>query len=93
MARSRAAARVGVLGLVAILGWPGCALESFSTPSPGSVLPFPATPTASVAKRTLQQSTMKRRARPEHLRRNAPNILIVLVDDVGFGIAATMYTQ
>ena len=51
----------------------------------GSVLPFPPVPSASVAAPTLQDSTHKRRAEANHLPANAPNVLIVLMDDVGFG--------
>ena len=51
----------------------------------GSVLPFPPVPSASVAAPTLQESTHKRRAEANHLPANAPNVLIVLMDDVGFG--------
>ena len=55
----------------------------------GSILPFPPVPTASKAGPTLQTSTHQRRAQPQHLPKDAPNVLIVLVDDVGFGQANT----
>jgi arylsulfatase len=56
----------------------------------GSVLPFPPTPLSeSVAKPRLQDSTMKWPAEPQRLSADAPNILIVLIDDVGFGVAKT----
>jgi arylsulfatase len=58
-----------------------------AAPDDGSVLPFP--PTASVAGATLQDSTMTWRQEPQRLQPDAPNILIVLIDDVGFGIAET----
>jgi len=58
------------------------------TPS-GAVLPFPPVPSASVAGPTLQESRHVRRAEPNHLPKDAPNILIVLLDDVGFGLADT----
>ncbi len=59
-------------------------------PNDGSVLPFPPTPmNASVAKSRLQDSTMKWADKPERLPKDAPNILIVLIDDVGFGISET----
>ena len=67
-------------------------LPSFAQAAPpddGSVLPFPPTPTASVAGATLQQSTMKWRKEPARLRPGAPNVLIVLIDDVGFGLPDT----
>ncbi len=55
----------------------------------GSILPFPPTPSASIAGPTLQQSTMKWRKEPERLMHGAPNVLIVLIDDVGFGLPDT----
>ncbi len=55
----------------------------------GSVLPFPSVPSASVAKPRLQDSVHKRRAQPQHLKPGAPNVLIILLDDVGFGQAST----
>ncbi|MGB4738032.1 MAG: arylsulfatase [Fuerstiella sp.] len=55
----------------------------------GSVLPFPATPMDSVSKPRLQDSTMKRPQQPQRLPADAPNILIVLLDDTGFGVSET----
>ena len=60
-----------------------------TTPDDGSVLPFPPPPTASIARPRLQDSTMKWPNAPQRLPADAPNILIVLIDDVGFGIADT----
>ena len=57
--------------------------------SGGAVLPFPATPSASVAGATVQDSKMTWRKEPERLKPGAPNVLIVLIDDVGFGIPDT----
>ena len=51
----------------------------------GSVLPFPPVPSASVAAPRLQDSKHQRRAQPQHLKPDAPNVLIILLDDVGFG--------
>src|SRR5437763_3321661 len=53
----------------------------------GAVLPFPPTPSASKAGYTLAESTHKRREEPGRLPADAPNILIVLLDDVGFGLS------
>ena len=58
-------------------------------PADGSVLPFPPQPIAGVARPRLQDSTMKWPAAQAHLAKGAPNILIVLLDDVGFGVADT----
>jgi arylsulfatase len=64
----------------------GATLE---TPDGGSVLPFPPQPMAGVAKPPLQDSTMQWPREPQRLSADAPNILIVLLDDVGFGVAET----
>ncbi|MEZ5857997.1 MAG: arylsulfatase [Geminicoccaceae bacterium] len=53
----------------------------------GSVLPFPPEPMAGEAKQLLQDSTMQWPEPARHLAENAPNILIVMLDDVGFGIS------
>ena len=53
------------------------------------ILPFPPTPSASVAGRTLQDSVYKQRVEPRRLPKDAPNILIVLIDDVGPAQAST----
>ena len=55
-----------------------------SQPGDGSILPFPPTPSASMAGPTIQESTHHRRVEPQRLSKDAPNILIVLIDDVGF---------
>ena len=53
------------------------------------MLPFPPTPTASKAGPTLQESVHKRRVEPDRLPEGAPNVLIVLIDDAGFGVPDT----
>ena len=60
-----------------------------ATPNDGSVLPFPPTPSASKVGPTLQESTHKRRVEPDRLPKGAPNVLIVLIDDAGFGVPDT----
>ncbi|MFL0781886.1 MAG: arylsulfatase [Prochlorococcus sp.] len=55
----------------------------------GSVLPFPARPRGSVAAVTMQDSTYNPRPAPKHLPDDAPNILIVLIDDVGPAVSDT----
>ncbi len=52
-------------------------------------LPFPPTPSASIAGRTMQESVYKRRVEPRRLPEDAPNILIVLIDDAGPGLPTT----
>ena len=61
------------------------ATDTPAAPADGSVLPFPPVPSASLAGPTLQESKHVRRPEPKHLPADAPNILIVLIDDVGFG--------
>ena len=58
-------------------------------PADGSVLPFPPAPSASIAAPTLQESRHQRRVEENHLPKDAPNILIILLDDVGFGLPDT----
>jgi hypothetical protein len=52
-------------------------------------LPFPSTAFASVAGRTLQDSVHTWRTEPKRLPANAPNILIILLDDTGPGLPST----
>lgn len=53
------------------------------------VLPFPPTPSASTPGLTLQSSVYKKRVEPKRLAEGAPNILIILMDDVGPGTPST----
>jgi len=55
----------------------------------GATLPFPPTPSASVAGRTLQESTYAQRVIPPRLHNDSPNIVIVLIDDAGPGLPTT----
>ncbi len=58
-------------------------------PHVGTVLPFPPTPLDSLTKPRLQDSTMKWPVEPKRLPDDVPNILIVLLDDTGFGVSET----
>ena len=58
-------------------------------PDDGSVLPFPPQPMAGTVSRRLQDSTMQWPDPEQRIPEDAPNILIVLLDDVGFGISET----
>jgi arylsulfatase len=60
-----------------------------NSPADGSVLPFPPKPSASVAGPTLQDSRLTPFPNESRLPRDAPNILIVMMDDVGFGLPET----
>ncbi|RPI83041.1 MAG: hypothetical protein EHM42_08820, partial [Planctomycetaceae bacterium] len=55
----------------------------------GSILPFPPTPSASTPGLTIKDSTYKKRVEPKRLPEGAPNILIILMDDVGPGTPST----
>ncbi|MCB0726251.1 MAG: arylsulfatase [Ignavibacteriae bacterium] len=55
------------------------------TKNSGKVLPFQPVPTASIAGPTLAKSKHVRRPQPDYLPEDAPNVLIILMDDVGFG--------
>lgn len=58
--------------------------------SDGSILPFPPVTSPSIAGPTLQQSTYKPfPPAVSHLKPGAPNVLIILMDDVGFGTPDT----
>ena len=51
----------------------------------GSILPFPEPPSASTYGETIFESQHVRREQLKHLPPDAPNIVLVLMDDVGFG--------
>ncbi len=53
-------------------------------------LPFPPTPSASIAGRTMQDSVYRQRVEPRRLPEDAPNILIVLIDDCGPGLPSPL---
>ena len=60
-----------------------------AAPVDGSILPFPPTPSASTPGLTIQDSIYKKRVEPKRLAADAPNILIILMDDVGPGTPST----
>lgn len=69
---------------------PAIPIPAAPTPAvDGSILPFPPTPSASTAGLTMQDSIYKKRIEPQRLPKDAPNILIILMDDVGPGQAST----
>ena len=49
----------------------------------GSSLPFPTKPSGSIAGRTMQESVYSPQAGGKYLPDDAPNILIMLIDDAG----------
>lgn len=56
---------------------------------PQDTLPFPPTPSASIAGRTMQESEYHQRVTPSRLPDDAPNILVILIDDAGPGLPDT----
>ena len=90
--RQRRTTTCSLITSVALLALIGPALAQRNTTvaaADGSVLPFPGAPSASIAAPRLQDSKHVRRVEPNHLRKDAPNVLIILLDDVGFGQAST----
>ena len=52
-------------------------------------LPFTPTPSGSTANRSIQESVYSPIADEKHLPEDAPNIIIILIDDVGPGQSST----
>ena len=75
--------------LAALLLGTSIAGSQESTPADGSVLPFPRPVSKSVAGPTLQELKLVPFPVENHLPKNAPNILIIMLDDVGFGLPDT----
>ena len=53
------------------------------------VLPFPPKPSGSTAGRTIQESIYSPLSPVSHLKKDAPNIIIILIDDAGPGLPST----
>lgn len=81
-------ALVAGAALVILIGPAFAQVAQNAAADDGSVLPFPRAPSASIAAPRLQDSKHVRRVEPSHLRKDAPNVLIILMDDVDFGQAA-----
>ncbi len=84
--------RAACIGGMVLLFGAGCSQQpggGAAQVADGSVLPFPPTPSASVAAERLQDSKHVRRTEPSRLPADAPNVVIVLLDDVGFGLPET----
>jgi arylsulfatase len=60
-----------------------------STTVAQEILPFPPTPSGSTPGLTIQDSIYKKRVEPKRLAEGAPNILVILMDDLGPGTAST----
>lgn len=64
-------------------------IQKSDYPSDGSVLPFPEPASASVTGKTLADSKHQWRKAENHLPADAPNIVIFMTDDAGFGNPST----
>lgn len=62
---------------------------SFGPVAAQDVLPFPTPPMGGKVGPTMQESVHKWRVPAQHLPKDAPNILIVMLDDAGFGQPST----
>ena len=57
------------------------------------ILPFPPKPSGSIAGRTMQELSTARSLQKRRLPADAPNILIILIDDVGPGAAEHLWRR
>jgi arylsulfatase len=71
------------------LASPQFAFTQTAPATDGSILPFPPKPSASVAGATLQESKLAPFPPDNRLPKDAPNILIIMLDDTGFGLPDT----
>jgi len=86
---NRAWVRAGgvcLASLALLTFWPA---QAAAPATDGSVLPFPPVPSRSVAAPTLQASKLTPFPEESHLRKGAPNIVVIMMDDVGFGLPDT----
>lgn len=79
--------RMLLISLLATIGISAQAQDA--VPDDGTELPFPSQPMAGETAQRLQDSVMQWPQPVARLPDDAPNILIVLLDDVGFGIPST----
>ena len=66
-----------------------CVLVIASNAVAQEILPFPPAPSGSTPGLTIQDSVYKKRVAPKHLAEGAPNILVILMDDLGPGTPST----
>jgi len=76
---------------ISLATWSFLAISGiFASPaSAQEVLPFPPQPSGSTAGRTMQESIYSPAPKVSHVPKNAPNVIIVLIDDVGPGLPDT----
>src|SRR4051812_35667880 len=86
----RAAAMFGATNaLLLATSLPWLTVMSPRVASAQEVLPFPPKPSGSIANRTMQESVYSPLPATRRLVANVPNILIVLIDDVGPALPTT----
>jgi len=56
---------------------------------PARTLPFPPKSSGSIAGRTIQESTYSPKPAERHLPDDAPNVLVILIDDAGPALPST----
>ena len=76
---------------ICLATWSFLAISGILAPpaSAQEVLPFPPQPSGSTAGRTMQESIYSPAPKVSHVPKNAPNVIIVLIDDVGPGLPDT----
>jgi arylsulfatase A-like enzyme len=76
---------------ISLATWSFLAISGiFASPtSAQEVLPFPPQPSGSTAGRTMQESIYSPAPKVSHVPKNAPNVIIILIDDVGPGLPDT----
>jgi arylsulfatase len=57
---------------------------------PARTLPFPPAASGSTAGRTMQESTYSPKPPEHHLPADAPNVLVILIDDAGPALPTTL---
>jgi hypothetical protein len=77
--------------IVSFAFWACLILSAILAPRAGAqeTLPFPPQPSGSIAKETMQESTYSPAPKVSHVPKGAPNVIIVLIDDVGPGLPDT----
>ena len=79
----------GAMGLALPMAAQQSPSDADARPDDGSVLPFPSPPMGGSVGVTMQESIHKWRQAPSRLPADAPNIIVVMLDDAGYGQSDT----